>query len=58
MEDHPIHLAAERGDLVEVRSLITEDPALMELRGVYNRTPLIIAAGEGQAAMVEWLLDQ
>ena len=58
MEDHPIHLAAQRGDLSEVQSLITEDPALMELRGSFYRTPLLIAAERGHAEMVLWLLDQ
>ena len=57
-EDNPIHLAVERGDLAEVQRLITEDPALMELRDGINCTPLILAARNGRGEMVEWLLDQ
>ena len=58
MEDHPIHLAARRGDLAEVQRLITEDLSLMERRDARRSTPLLIAALIGHAEMVEWLLDQ
>ena len=58
MPTHPIHWAAERGDLAEVQRLITEDPALMELRDHYNRTPLLIAARYGHTEIVEGLLGQ
>ena len=58
MPPHPIYLAAERGDLAEVQRLITENPALLGLRGSDGHTPLLRAARHGQAAMVEWLLGQ
>ena len=58
MDNHPIHLAAARGDLAEVQSLIIEHPRSMELRDERDCTPLLIAAERGHTEMVEWLLDQ
>ena len=58
MEDHPIHFAADRGDLGAVQRFITEQPALMDRRDHDNRTPLLRAAYGGHAEMMEWLLDQ
>ena len=59
MPPHPIHVAAERGDLAEVQRLIIEDPALLELRdALWRRPPLLIAADESHAEMLEWLLHQ
>ena len=58
MPHHHIHLAAERGELAEVQRLITEDPALLELRGYYKDTPLLRAARHGHPERMKWLLDQ
>jgi uncharacterized protein len=50
--------AAEAGDLAEVQRLIGEDPSLLNDRDYYNRTPLMLAAGNGHMAVVQWLVGR
>jgi hypothetical protein len=52
MANHPIHKAALIGHLAEVKRLAIENPALMEVGGRLNVTPLLIAAFRGNAEMV------
>ena len=54
----PIHEAAERGDLVEVRRLVEEDPGRLRATQQYGYLPLYIASRHGQLAVVGYLLDQ
>ena len=56
--DDLIHGALIRGNLAQIQRLITEDPAVMEIRAWLGRTPLLRAARYDHAEIVEYLLDQ
>ncbi len=53
-----IHLAAMRGDLEQVRSMIVLDPELVKARDKYGNSPLQIAAYKGHTEIVEFLLSK
>jgi ankyrin repeat protein len=48
--------AAQRGDVAKVRQLLASDTTLVNAKGVHNKTPLHLAAGNGHKAVVELLL--
>jgi ankyrin repeat protein len=50
-------MAAERGDLEEVRRLVQQDHQLLDARCI-NHTPLTAAAGKGRLEVVRYLLDE
>jgi ankyrin repeat protein len=52
-----IHDAARRGDLALVRSLLAEDPTLVNVRDEDGLTPLHVACKEAQDGVVALLLD-
>ena len=55
----PIHEAARRGDLAEVRRLVEEDPSVIDQDdGSYWGLPLLWAASGGHVAVAAYLLDQ
>ena len=55
----PIFRAAAEGDLAEVRRLVEEDPALVNVtNGPGSWTPLLCASSQGHVAVVAYLLDQ
>jgi ankyrin repeat protein len=54
--DHPIHLAAEAGDVRRVRSLLDADPTLLEIADRSGGTPLHRAAIGCWPRVVELLL--
>jgi ankyrin repeat protein len=56
--DHPIHLAAERGDVKTVRALLDADPGLIERSDRRGGTPLHRAVIGRAAKVVELLLDR
>jgi uncharacterized protein len=49
-------LAAEKGDLSTVKAVITAD-VNVDCRDQYDRTPLMRAAKNGHAAVIEALVD-
>lgn len=51
-----IHDAASRGDVAEIRRLLTTDPALRDARDDRGLTPLHIAAAQGRREAAEILL--
>ncbi len=53
-----IHLAAMRGDLEQVRSMIVLDPELVKAQDKYGNSPLHIAAYKGRTEIVEFLLSE
>lgn len=53
-----IHLAAMRGDLEQVRSMVVLDPELVKARDKYGNSPLHIAAYKGRTEIVEFLLSR
>lgn len=53
-----IHEAVETGDLAVVQQLLGGSPDLLEARDDDGQTPLLRAAGGGQVAMLQYLLDQ
>jgi len=55
--DTPIHIAAERGNLVGVQLLINSG-ALIDERNIARQTPLSLAAHNRQVTMVAFLLKQ
>ena len=56
--DHPVHTAAERGDLVRVRTFIDEDPTLVHRGDRAGGTPLHRAVIGRARSVVELLLDR
>jgi ankyrin repeat protein len=56
--DHPIHDAAERGDVIRVRELLDADPSLVERADRAGGTPLHRASVGGSRAVIELLLDR
>jgi ankyrin repeat protein len=57
-QDHPIHLAAERGDLRRVRELLDADPTLLNRGDRAGGTPLHRAVLGRASAVVKLLLDR
>ena len=54
----PLHVAAEKGDLAAVRSLLLQDKSRLEdLTQGYNETPLHRAAESGHAEVVRVMFD-
>ncbi len=53
----PIHDAAEQGDLEQVKSLLQDDPQLIESQADNDKTPLHKAAYAGQTEVVKYLLE-
>jgi ankyrin repeat protein len=56
--DHPIHLAAEAGDLRRVRALVDADPTLLNLGDRTGGTPLHRAVLGSARSIVRLLLDR
>jgi uncharacterized protein len=56
--DHPIHVAAESGDLRRVRALLDGDPSLVRVSDRAGGTALHRAVIGGARDVVEMLLDQ
>jgi len=56
--DHPVHLAAERGDVTAVGALLDADPSLVGLGDRFGGTPLHRAVLGGQIGLVTMLLDR
>ena len=56
--DHPIHAAATRGDVGEVRRLLDADPSLVDLGDASGASPLHRAVRGGSHEAVELLLDR
>jgi len=53
-----IHKAAKQGDVEKIKSLLAEDPSLVNSKDrLYGYTPLHTAAIAGQAAAAEFLLE-
>lgn len=57
-EDHPIHLAAQAGDVRRVRKLLDADPSLLNRGDRAGGTPLHRAVGASARDVVELLLDR
>jgi ankyrin repeat protein len=55
---HPIHYAAETGDLAKVHAILDENPREIGARGSLAMTPLMLAALEGHTDVVKLLLDK
>jgi len=53
-----ILVAAQVGDLERVQAAVTVDPSRVELRGAYDKTPLIFAAQGGHVEIAGYLIDQ
>jgi ankyrin repeat protein len=56
--DHPIHVAAEHGDLTQVRALLDVDPSLVDRGDAAGGTPLHRAILGRAREVVELLLDR
>ena len=56
--DHPIHIAAEAGDVALVRQLLDDNPKLIELSDRAGGTPLHRAVAASAREVVELLLDR
>jgi ankyrin repeat protein len=56
--DHPIHIAAEAGDLTRVRALLDADPSLVHRSDRAGGTPLHRAVVGRRRAVVALLLDR
>ena len=54
----PIFAASADGDIERLKGLLDKQPELLEYKGPFGITPLIVAAGEGQVAAVQLLLDR
>ena len=52
-----IHDAAEHGDLETVKSLMSQDPQLLEVRDENGHTPYLCAAASGDIATARYLAD-
>jgi ankyrin repeat protein len=57
-EDHPIHLAAETGELRRVRELLDAEPSLIREARPNGRRPLTTAVEFGHESMVRFLLER
>jgi len=57
-EDHPIHAAAQAGDVHRVRELLDADPTLINDGDRAGGTPLHRAAAGSSSGVVELLLDR
>jgi len=57
-EDHPIHLAADAGDLQRVRELLDADPSLLNRGDRAGGTPLHRAVTASAREIVKLLLDR
>ena len=57
-EDHPIHLAAQEGDVRRVRALLDADPSLLNRGDRAGGTPLHRAVEASARDVVELLLDR
>lgn len=53
-----IHVAAEKGELAKVRSLIAGNPSLVNVEGNQNATPLHWAAARGRKDIAVFLISQ
>lgn len=53
-----IHVAAEKGDLKKVRSLIAANPSLVNVEGHQNATPLHWAAAKGHNEIADFLISK
>jgi ankyrin repeat protein len=53
-----IHDAVIKGDIILVKNLLEKNPKLVNSRGKLDRTPLHLAAQEGNQELVELLLDK
>jgi ankyrin repeat protein len=57
-EDHPIHIAAEAGDVRRVRELLDADPSLVNRGDRAGGTPLHRAAAGSSREVIELLLER
>ena len=57
-EDHPIHIAAQEGDVRRVRELLDADPSLINRGDRSGGTPLHRAAAGSSRQVIELLLDR
>jgi ankyrin repeat protein len=57
-EDHPIHMAAERGDVQSVRDILKGDATLLNRRDADGRTPLHRAVMGSAHEVMALLLDR
>lgn len=57
-EDGPIHEAALRGSLDEVRRLIMDSPFILNQKGADSRSPLTYAVWSGNVALVTYLVNR
>ena len=55
---HAAFLAAENGYLDSLKLLVAKDRSVIDLKGPYDRTPLISAAKNGMAHVVRFLVEQ
>jgi len=53
-----IHVAAQQGDLVTVRSLLSDNPSLLQEQDPFGNTPLHVAAINGHRDVAEFLVSQ
>ncbi len=53
-----IHQAVKKGDLEKVKTLLKEVPTLLNLKGHYNRTPVMTAAFARQKDVFKYLVEQ
>jgi len=58
LAQQPFQAAIQSGSVDQVAALLSENPALLEQRDENNLTPLILAAANGQAAVVRLLLER
>lgn len=52
---HLIHIAAQKGHLKIVKMLLDENPDLLDVTDADNQTPILWAAAEGHAHVVDYL---
>lgn len=53
-----IHDAAAAGDLDKVKVMLEADPNLLESKGEYDSTPLLVACGKQQLEVVQFLIEK
>lgn len=55
---HPVLLAAQEGNLEQLKKLVGENPSVVTLKDSNGATPLLLAMSRNQPATALWLLQQ